>query len=158
MSIIWHSLVQRVLGELDEVWQLASDKLTKARFDVFGDVATSTTTGTRPDGNEHHQKYKVACCTTGTQERVDTDTLSRRGACLPSLTLHQSMYVKLRATGNSWLDKMAVNNRNQASTKFQATSALKLNRNAPSSSRSSLMERNFATSFVVSVVLQQAPS
>ena len=35
MSIIWHSLVQRVLGELNEVWQLASDKLTKAQFDVF---------------------------------------------------------------------------------------------------------------------------
>jgi len=64
MSIIWHSLVQRVLGELNEVWQLASDKLTKAQFDVFGDVATSTTGGDP--------------CDTGTQGPVRTGTSTIR--------------------------------------------------------------------------------
>ena len=64
MSITWHSLAQRVLGEPDEVWQLASDKLTKARFDVFGDVATSMTGGDLHD--------------TGTQGAVPTGKSTTR--------------------------------------------------------------------------------
>ena len=37
---------------------------------------------------------------------VATDTLSRRGACTLSPTLYTSVYVILKGTGNSWLDKV----------------------------------------------------
>ena len=67
-------------------------------------------------GEERHQKYNTFNTDkTGQppEEGEATDTLRRRGACLHSPTLYTSVSVKLRATGHFWLDRMAVNNRNQ---------------------------------------------
>ena len=158
MNITWHSLAQRVLGVMkcgiSHKTSLPRPGLT------FRDVVQT--------GEERHQKYNTLNTdklASRLRKEEATDTMRRRGVCLHSPTLYTSVSVKLRATAHFWLDRMAVNNRNKDFATFQATSALKFDRNAPSSSRSSVTESNFATSSAhshccvpgVSVVLRQVP-